>query len=1472
MRLKLTLLRSGTDVDDIVVTLDATATVGDLARTLAEEDPHADRPAVPGTLTLRSHPEGSAPTLLEPDTLVLESGVRSGTAISVAQAAQQFTDPAQARGPAVAVLSVTSGPDAGRTFELPVGASYIGRDHDCEVRLRDPLVSRRHARINVGDVVEVVDAQSANGVRVGEGLVPRAVLRAGETVALGDTVLTATLVDRQRVATGSSSPIVPFNRSPRLQPAYPGEEVVFPDPPGRERRQRFPLLAMVAPLFVGLGLFLATRSLLSLVFVAVSPLLMIGSYADQRIAARRDKRAEAAEFEAALAMTRARLDALLLEEQAARTAESPSVTESLEACYGLTPLLWSRRADAPGFLTVRLGLGRQASRHSVRMPMSNNTAPEHWQRLEQLVRDTSHVDVVPVVADLGEVGAVGVAGAAEPVAGLARGLVLQLTALHSPAELVVASIASPVAGAGWDWLKWLPHAGSVHSPLTSAHLAATPAAAHALVSELEELIGQRLEASSGPSLPGATPPGLPAVLLVVQDDAPVDRSRLVSLTESGAGVGVHVLWCAAAVERLPARCQAYVSVDRQTGAAAAGFVRDGTAVDGLRCESASADVALAAARRLAPVVDAGARVDDDSDLPRTVSLLGLIGPELAADVEAVVERWRESGSISVRDGSRPRRRSQDGTLRALIGQGTSEPFSLDLRTQGPHALVGGTTGSGKSEFLQSWVLGMAAAYSPDRVTFLFIDYKGGAAFSECVRLPHCVGLVTDLSPHLVRRALASLRAELRHREQVLNRKKAKDLLELERRGDPETPPSLVIVVDEFAALINEVPEFVEGVVDVAQRGRSLGLHLVLATQRPAGVIRDNLRANMNLRVALRMADEDNSIDVLGTPLAAGFDPAVPGRLAVKTGPGRITQCQSAYAGGHTSSAPVPPRIEVAGLRFGVGEVWEPRAAPEDAEPAQHGPADIARLVDSVVAAAQRAEIPAPRRPWQDELFRVYELAKLNQRTDEELALGVHDVPDQQTKTQAVFQPDTDGNMVVFGTGGSGKSTVLRTLALSAAVTPRSGPCHVYGLDFGAGGLAMLEDLPHVGAIITGDDHERITRLLRWLRRVVDDRAVRYAKVRASTVTEYRTLGGVPDEPRILLLVDGLASFLQEYEFTARGAWFQVFQQIATDGRQVGVHVVLSADRPGTLPASLGASVQRRLVLRLADRADYPLVGVADDVLGATSPPGRGVIGGLEVQVAVLGGSTNVAEQARAVAKLQDTLIRNRTTPAPEVQRLPERVLLGAQPIAVEGRPVLGISDETLGPVAFDPRGTFLVAGPPGSGRTTALASIVSSLCRWAPGAQVHYLGNRRSPLVGLGVWASVSVTPDEVDETARKLADQATLEAPRADAPVCVVIEGLTDFLSTVAELSLQSLVAAYKVGDHFVVADAETSALHQSWPLVQAVRAGRRGIALQPDQGDGDAVFRTAFPRVSRAEFPPGRGLLVQSGRVTRVQLVLPE
>ena len=1472
MRLKFSLARAGGATVDLIATADATVTVGDLAAALDRCDPDREflRPGAPdddsrSRLSLRVHAGSGATgpsTVLSADLPLSVSGLRSGSLVTLAAVSDRFVGSRDHRGTAAATLSVLSGPDAGREFPLAEGSSSIGRDAGCDVRLTDPLVSKRHARITIGDAAEIVDTGSANGLIIGGAQLPRAVVRPHDRIVLGETAIGIT-VHRTAAAALAQTADVDFNRSPRLDPTFQGETFEAPEPPDKPSWQRFPLVAMIAPLLMGVLLFAFTQSLLSIVFIGLSPLLMIGSWIDNRIQNRRLVRDGDRAFADGVHQLRQELATALARERVGRLAECPSTAEIVDAMRRQTPLLWTRRREHERMLTVRLGVGSQPSRHTVELPGRNRAEARHLLALTALRVDAAQVPGVPVVADLRDCGSIGVAGPRAAAIGVARGVVAQLAGLHSPADLTLVAFAAAESTADWEWLKWLPHHGSAFCPIDGPQLAGEAAAGLRLVSELEELISSR----------AGGPVAWPAVVAVVEDGAPVERSRLVGLAEAGPAAGVHVVWVAGGQERLPAACRIYLAVAEGSGAGtggaavAAGFVRTGALVAPVVCETLDVPAALSAARSLAPVNDAGVRIEDDSDLPRSIAFLSLVGADLATDPGAVLERWQESESIVARDGKPSRRRNL--SLRAVVGQSAGEPLTLDLRSQGPHALVGGTTGAGKSEFLQSWVLGLAAGYSPDALTFLFVDYKGGAAFAECIALPHSVGMVTDLSPHLVRRALTSLNAELRYREHILHARKAKDLAELQRRGDPDAPPSLVIVVDEFAALVQEVPEFVDGVVNVAQRGRSLGLHLILATQRPAGVIKDNLRANTNLRVALRMADEADSDDVLGSPLAADFSPDIPGRGAAKTGPGRITGFQTGYAGGWTGRGGERPQLELHELAFGAGRPWEEPSEVAHGVDADLGPNDIARLVTTISEASRRAQLPAPRKPWLPELAATYDLQFLRQRSDAELMLGVLDDPERQEQRTVSFRPDADGNLAVYGTGGSGKSTLLRTLAIAAAITPRSGPCHVYGLDFGAAGLRMLESLPHVGSIISADDGERVIRLIRYLRELVEERAIRYAAARAGSITEYRRIAGRDDEPRVLVLLDGLAAFRAEHEFAGRANHFSSLMQVAADGRPVGVHLVVTADRPATLPSALASSIPRRVVLRLADENDYLMLDTGTDVLGATSPPGRGVLGGKDLQVAVLGGSTNVAQQANAIDRLAATL-RGRGAPsAPQIRRLPELVRFSdlAGTDATTGRLVIGMADDTLGPVAVEPAGTVLITGPPGSGRTGTLVALCTGMARLRPQAPRYYLGHRRSPLPRELAWTAVADDADRVGELA------GTLTAALAGAaPALVVIEGLTDFLSGPAELPLQELIKVLRAGDHLLLAESESSTLSSSWPLIQAVRSARRGLALQPDQLEGDSIFRTAFPRIARAEFPPGRGLLVEGGKTRKVQIALPD
>lgn len=1478
MQLKIVLRRDDGSRAQVAVTADATASVADLAVALVTGDPDRRPAKQPVNLTLKlehSAFDGGAPgRLIDPSRSLIDSGIRSGSTVSIAGA--PASGPRTRRGRSVAVLRVLEGPDAGREFSLPPGNSVIGTAPTCEVLLSDRGLADVHAAVSVAESIEISNLAGPTGVVVSGQPVQRAVIGSTDVVQLAATRI-AVLHTVRSGAAQTDSVAIEFNRSPRVVTRFGERVFAGPKPPQLPDPPHFPVVSMLMPLLLGGVFFAVSRSTLAVVFIALSPLLMVGMYFDTKYQARKKYKQSVERFAEGLRQLASDLTTAQQVERVVRRGEAPALAEVVEAIHRLGPLLWTHRPEHPEFLCVRIGLGDAPSRCRVDVPEHQDAEGEYVRQLTQLRDDFADVSDVPVVIDFSESGALGVCGPRGTADGVVRGVVMQLIGLHSPAELTITAFSSTTSRTTWEWLEWLPHAGSVYSPLAGNHLTDSPNGGIGLLSRLEDLVKQRraeladgtapsygpIDDTPAPGVPGVS--FLPAVIVIVDDTAPIDRSRLTRLAERGAGVGVHVIWVATQLSSLPAACRTFVLVEHESTGSTVGEVRRGRHSFPVACDSIDVADAKQIALLLAPVVDVGAAVEDATDLPRSVPYLSLSGTELASNPAAVARLWASNDSIAVRDGRPAGPRSKPATLRALVGSTGVQDFYLDLREHGPHALVGGTTGSGKSEFLQTWILGMATAHSPDRVTFLLVDYKGGTAFAECEQLPHTVGLVTDLSPHLVRRALTSLGAEIKRREKLLNIKRAKDLVSLEQTGDPDTPPSLVIIVDEFAALATDVPEFVDGVIDVAQRGRSLGLHLILATQRPAGVIRDNLRANTNLRIALRLNDVDDSVDVVDDQQAAFFPPEIPGRAVAKTGPGRLTTFQAGYVGGWSGEQPDRAPIDIWEFVFGRRRPWNTTAS---VAAAAHnpGPTDIARMVSAVRSAAGQLRIPSPRRPWLPQLDAVYPLEGLRGHDRSgRLVIGRIDTPATQAQPIGTFDPD-EGNMAVIGTSGAGKSTTLRTLAISAALTD-DGPTHVYGFDFAAGGLGMLGALPHVAAIVDGDDDERLGRVLRRLSAVIDERARKFARANVSSLTEYRKAAAA-GEPRVLLLVDGISAFREAYEHIAHNGYFSMFNQIAADGRRLGLHVIVTADRPGALSTSLAAMMQTRLILRLASSDDYLMAGVPTDILSPTSPRGRGIVGDSEIQVAVFGGDASAAVQARAIERLAQTM-RENDYPVPEpVRSLSDHIALEDIPARTEsGVPAVGVADETLAPFGLAAERVLMVTGPPGSGRTTALLTLAQAVRRAHPAARIVHLAPARSTIGGLPVWSESAVGNAAVIELAATL----TASPPSGPGELMVVIEALTEFGNTEAEAELAKMVKTLADAGAFIVGESEVSTWGQAWMLAQPFKSSRRGLLLAPGGVEADSLLSTPLGTIRRHDYPPGRGVLIEKGKGVWLQIAQP-
>lgn len=1217
--------------------------------------------------------------------------------------------------------------------------------------------------------------------------------------------------------------------------------------------------------------------------------------------------------------------------------ETPTVQAVAEAIRARDRLLWAKRPEHRTFLEVRLGEGVLPSRTHISLPKRSDTEAEQWAELVRFRDAYTNVSPVPIVERLDRCGNIGIAGPAPWAEAHTRALILQLVGLHSPTELVFASFATVQQDTEWSWLKWLPHVDSVGSPLPVWQIADDVPSSLRLVMALEGL----LESRRGNHRSGTARlrshleevsrndahhdeevsilPYLPIVVVLVLATSEVDASRLIALAEDGPDFGIHMLWVARSVSQLPAACRTYTEMDKAIGSV--GFVRNGLEMRLQRTEMVDIPVMRDHARLLAPVEDRATRVLDESDLPSSVNLRELHRIDLLGGAVAIAQAWGATGSL-IGSWNLGEERAET-PLRAVVGQSTTGPALIDLRAHGPHALVGGTTGAGKSEFLQSWIMSLAAEVSPERLTFLLVDYKGGAAFAECVDLPHTVGLVTDLSPHLVARALTSLRAELRYREELLAEHGAKDLATMERRSDAHAPPTLVIVIDEFAALAGEVPEFVDGVIDVAQRGRSLGLHLIMATQRPAGVIKDNLRANTNLRIALRMADESDSNDVIGLSDAAHFDAETPGRGAIKIGPGRITHFQAGYLGGRVGQTVDRTPIEIRSLGFTEGDVWNISSErPSTASPRRRAPRDIERLRDGIRQAAIDLGTRVPRRPWLNELPEILPLKNLNamhaghlarERGRHEMKVGLRDIPSAQSQVAAAIDFDAVGNLAFIGAGGTGKTSALHTISMSLSEEAADCPVEIYGIDAGGGALGAIAVLPTVSAIATLADAELCGRVLSRLRQIVAERSDRFAAARASDLATFRAIAGNEREPRVVLAIDGFAAFRQSVEMLAGAtAPLVTLAEIMTSGRAVGVHVVITSDRPGALPTSLASSVQQQFVFRLANPSEYGALGIKSDAL-IDAPAGRAVdtVTKTDVQIAIPGSEPNLMSSAAALEALGTRLRDHGVAQVAQVRNAPTMVPLESLPSAVGDRAVIGIDAETFEPIGAASAGLAVIAGPPGSGQTTAARTIVRSMRRFAeatgraldtavlsfvPGSldrgeswteqaigatEVAALAQRLT--VALGgqlpekhgmLLAGIGKIEPQIPRTF-KPRDSSRPENPRGSFTFggegrlgVVVVERPAEADGTDAVLALAALAKAARRSRALVVFECEQGALNQVWDLFSALKQPTWGIALQPDATETQTPFRESFGRVKRTDFPAGRGLFIEHGWLRQLQI----
>ncbi len=1159
---------------------------------------------------------------IEPNAAIARAGLYQGATVTPTRPDRRSRRARDQPTPDAArpVLVVTGGLDAGPGWPLGPDPTVVGRASACDVALRDPTVSRVHCRFDVGadGEVEVSDLDSSNGTWRGDDLVGRgATVEPGDVLHLGAVTATVRLPpeDRapalDRAAPGGFAGTVHFNRPPRPAPPSPRSPLHAPGIP-RTGTSRIPfsLVSFIAPLGFAGALVWMLGDIRFALFALLSPVMVVGNWVEGRRRGRKQTKRARRTLAAAVKQFLVDLADACDGEAARRRTTLVDAAEALRRAEAPSVRLWERRPDHDDFMHLVVGTGDL----SWDLPLVDD-----GERPPEIVRalDDARLRDVPIPVDplAGPVGLVGDRAAAVAVT---CSLLCQAATHAGPADLRIAVLTTPARRADWDWTKWLPHAVE---PVGGDRLVVDDRAS------AEELLRSRLADDTDD-------PG-PTWLVVVDDEqltsgrnAPA-RSVLARETTPIAG-----LVLAPDGASLPASCQTVVDLRGDLGDGRLTRPQRGEAVDSFLATGVSQNTARRWARLLARFDDPEVAVPGAS-LPSAVHLSSLLEVD-PLDADGVASRWRRNRSRS--------------TLAAAVGVDDDGVLVLDLDALGPHGLVAGTTGSGKSELLRTLVSSLAVELSPDDVTFLLVDYKGGTAFDACAALPHVVGLVTDLDERLATLALGAVEGEVRHRERLLRAARVSDLAAYRRArsSDLDLPPlpRLVVVVDEFATLATELPRFLDALVDVAQRGRALGLHLLLATQRPRGVVSPNIRANTSLRIALRIQDGPDSLDVIGSEAAARIPPHLRGRAYVRSGPGDLRAMQAALVTGSTPAEREALSIVPFGSngsrangsrangQHALTEVESPTgAARATTNGAQSS--DLTRLVAAVNGAFVSERLQRPPPLWSDDergevaipSVGLFELLGLTGAT----AVDPQVTWEHRTRRDHLRVPigvDGDGEPMwldlkesalegmgphglVVGATGSGKSELLRTLVLALATTHPPEALSLVLVDFKGGAtFAGMARLPHVAGVITNlaDDLALVDRMRDALHGELRRRQelLKHAGNLASA-DDYnlRRAAGepLPPLPSLLVVVDEFAELL-----TSQPDFIELFVTIGRLGRSLGIHLLLASQRldEGKL-RGLESHLRYRIGLRTFSPSDSRAVLGTDDAYNLPAEPGGGYL-------------------------------------------------------------------------------------------------------------------------------------------------------------------------------------------------------------------------------------------------------------------------
>lgn len=839
--------------------------------------------------------------------------------------------------------------------------------------------------------------------------------------------------------------------------------------------------------------------------------------------------------------------------------------------------LWERSDEDEDFLNVRMGLGSRLFGIQLKIPKQGFQLYEDELRNlpVELTKKFGVLDNVPMTLDIFRNRTIGIIGDQDHIRSILNETILNIIALHSSEEVKLVLITPPKQAHYFEIFKNVPHIWSNDKKVR--FFASNPYEVHYIFNILNDVFKQR-DSVDRPMKP------IPHYVVVVTEPNLVEKEALLRyLNDAENQVGVTTLFAYGDITKLPKACKTIIlSDDSRTGY----YIKNKNANKFIEftLDELNADHVYSFVNKL-------------SQLPikRDLRSLGIV------DRISFLQMYKAGNVGELNIEAHWENNNSSKSLAAPIGVMTGgEVFSLDLHEayHGCHGLVAGTTGSGKSEFLQEFILSLAINYSPKEVAFVLVDFKGGdmarpfMAKPFAPALPHLSATISNLSGNILYRALVSLEAEIKSRQRIFNESAVilgVDKLDINsyhkyyKGGRLEKPlPHLVIIIDEFAQLKTQQPEFLTQLINVAQVGRSLGIHLILATQKPSGIVDPQIMSNSRFKVCLKVAEKQDSIDMIGKPDSAMIKN--PGRMYLQVGYNEIYECiQSGYSGAEYIPTKTYMPDEEITVQMTDNTANPIHSARIDLSSGKSSKTQLEAVVAEIVALGQKKGITA-KPLWLDMLPEKVVSSTLERKKKGlcTATIGLADYVRTQEQKSLSIDFSKTGHIGLYGASGTGKTTFLQTLVYSMVCdygyTPEE--LNLYAMDFGGRNLGYLSELPHTGGVVFADDEQKLSELVSLLRSIIGERKRIFADNNCGTFTEYRSISPV-SLPAILVLIDNFASFREKYMDISDD-----FIEIISSGKTFGVYFVITGSTRNAIYYRVTEHISTYFTLKMNDPSNY----------------------------------------------------------------------------------------------------------------------------------------------------------------------------------------------------------------------------------------------------------------------------------------------